>query len=403
MSKRILFVDDEPMILEAIQHSLRNMRAEWEVKFANSGVEALETMAQIPFDLVITDMRMPGMDGAQLLELVKAKYPRTVRIILSGQSDRETILRSVGPSHQYLAKPCDVDELKIRLTRAFALRDMLDNPRLKEILSRLKSVPSLPALYCAVSEALRSPETSLKQMGDLVAQDMGMCAKVLQLVNSAFFGLACHVSSPHEAIAMIGFENLKALVLSVEVFSSFEGEPMPRLNFLWKHSMATACFAKAIAKVQKSPREMVDDAFTAGLLHDIGRLVLASAFADEYQKVLRLAEESGTGLAACEAEAFGCGHHAAGAYLLGLWGLADSVVEAVAWHHQPARAAPTSFSVLIAVHAADCYENERHPDQGFGEKPAIDAPLLTRLGLQTQMASWSKACREVILRSETHA
>lgn len=403
MSKRILFVDDEPMILEAIQHSLRSMRREWEVKFANSGAEALETMAHNPFDVVITDMRMPDMDGAQLLELVKAKYPRTVRIILSGQSDCETILRSVGPSHQYLSKPCDIDELKVRLTRAFALRDMLDNPRLKEILSRLKSVPSLPALYSAVSKALRSPETSLNQIGDLVAQDMGMCAKVLQLVNSAFFGLACHVSSPHEAIAMIGFENLKALVLSVEVFSAFAGEPMPELSFLWKHSMATACFAKAIAKVQKSPRGMIDDAFTAGLLHDVGRLVLASAFTDEYRKVLRRAEQPGHGLAACEAEAFGCGHNAAGAYLLGLWGLADSVVEAVAWHHQPAHAQPTSFSVLIAVHAADCYENGRHRDRGFGENPEIDQPLLSQLGLQTQMGSWSKACQEVILRSETHA
>ena len=112
MNKRILFVDDEPMILQGIQHSLRGMRAEWEVALANSGAEALETMAQAPFDVVITDMRMPGMDGAQLLDLVKVKFPRTVRIILSGQSDRETILRSVGPSHQYLSKPCDLDELK---------------------------------------------------------------------------------------------------------------------------------------------------------------------------------------------------------------------------------------------------------------------------------------------------
>jgi YesN/AraC family two-component response regulator len=128
MNKRILFVDDEPMVLQGLQRSLRTMRMEWETKFATSGPEALEMMAEAPFDVVITDMRMPGMDGAQLLDLVKAKFPRTVRIILSGQSDRETILRSVGPSHQYLSKPCDVDELKPRLNRAFALRDMLGDP-----------------------------------------------------------------------------------------------------------------------------------------------------------------------------------------------------------------------------------------------------------------------------------
>ena len=403
MNKQILFVDDEPMILEAIQHGLRSMRGEWEVKLANSGAEALEAMAQTPFDVVITDMRMPGMDGAQLLELVKARFPRTIRIILSGQSDRETILRSVGPSHQYLSKPCDLDELKGRLTRAFALRDMLDNPNVKEILSRLESVPSVPALYTAVSEALRSPETSLTQIGDLIAQDMGMCAKVLQLVNSAFFGLACRVSSPHRAIAMIGFENLRALVLSVEVFSGLGGRPTADLNSLWRHSMATASCAKAIARVQRSPHGLIDDAFTAGLLHDVGRLVLTSAFGDEYGKVLRRAAEPGAVLAACEGEAFGCSHNVAGAYLLGLWGLADSVVEAVAWHHEPSHAPPTSFSALIAVHAADYYENQMHPDPGFGESSEIDEPLLTQLGLQQQLLSWRNACEEAIVRSEHHA
>jgi len=403
MNKRILFVDDEPLVLQGIQRSLRTMRAEWEVELANNGSEALANMERAPFDVVITDMRMPGMDGAQLLDLVKSKFPQTVRIILSGQSDRETVLRSVGPSHQYLSKPCDVDELKQKLIRAFALRETLANPRLKEVLSRLKTVPSLPALYFAVTEALRSPDTSLKEIGDLIEKDMGMCAKVLQLVNSAFFGLSSHISSPHQAIAMIGFENLKALVLSVEVFSGFGGQGNPDLGFLWDHSMATASFAKAIAKAQQSDRGMVDDAFAAGLLHDVGRLVLASAFGREYQKVLRRAQQPGALLAVCEEEAFGCTHNVAGAYLLGLWGLADSVVETVAWHHQPAQAQPTSFSALIAVHAADYYENQMHAKSGFEENSAIDEPLLGQLGLQAQLGPWSKACQEVIARGKRNA
>jgi HD-like signal output (HDOD) protein len=403
MNKRILFVDDEPLVLQGIQRSLRTMRAEWEIELANNGPEALATMEQAPFDVVITDMRMPGMDGAQLLDLVKAKFPRTVRIILSGQSDRETILRSVGPSHQYLSKPCDVDELKQKLIRAFALRDTLDNPRLKEALSCLKTVPSLPALYFAVTEALRSPDTSLTQIGDLIEQDMGMCAKVLQLVNSAFFGLSCQVSSPQQAVAMIGFENLRALVLSVEVFSGFGGQSTQDLAFLWNHSMATASFAKAIAKMQLSARGLVDDAFAAGLLHDVGRLVLASAFGGEYQQVLRRAAQPGALLAGCEEEAFGCTHNAAGAYLLGLWGLADSVVEAVAWHHQPAHAQPMAFSALIAVHAADYYENQMHANSGFEENSAIDEGLLGQLGLQQQLGPWSQVCQEVIARGKRNA
>jgi HD-like signal output (HDOD) protein len=403
MNKRILFVDDEPMILQGIQHSLRGMRAEWEVKLANSGAEALETMAQTPFDVVITDMRMPGMDGAQLLDLVKVKFPRTVRIILSGQSDRETILRSVGPSHQYLSKPCDLDELKQRLMRAFALRDMLNDSHLKEVIGRLKTVPSLPALYVAVTEALRSSDGSIAEIGNLIAQDMGMSAKVLQLVNSAFFGLSNRVSSPQQAALLIGIENLKALVLSVQVFSDLGGHLTRELGFLWGHSMTTASFAKAIARVEQSSRGVIEDAFTAGLLHDVGRLVLASAFGVEYQLVLKRAAEPGALLARCEADAFGCTHNGVGAYLLGLWGLTDSIVEAVAWHHQPAHAQPVSFSALIAVHAADYYDSQLHAHPLSDETSGMDEPLLTQIGLLPHVPSWEKACREVASRSETHA
>jgi HD-like signal output (HDOD) protein/ActR/RegA family two-component response regulator len=403
MNKRILFVDDEPRVLQGIQRGLRGMRAEWETEFANSGAEALETMAQAPFDVVITDMRMPGMDGAQLLELVKVRYPRMVRIILSGQSDRETILRSVGPSHQYLSKPCDLDELKQRLMSAFALRDMLDDPRLKEVIGQLKTVPSLPALYIAVTEALRSPETPISKIGDLIAQDMGMCAKVLQLANSAFFGLSCHISSPQRAVSLIGIENLKALVLSVQVFSDLGSNFAQDLGFLWDHSMNTANFAKAIAGVEQASRGVMEDAFTAGLLHDVGRLVLASAFGSEYQQVLKRAAEPGTLLARCEADAFGCTHNGVGAYLLGLWGLGDSIVEAVAWHHDPAHAKPASFSALIAVHAADYYDNQFHFHPPSNGESVIDEHLLTQLGLEPQLASWQKACQEVAFRSENHA
>ena len=400
MNKRILFVDDEPMILQGIQHSLRGMRAEWEVSLANSGAEALETMAQAPFDVVITDMRMPGMDGAQLLDVVKVRFPRTVRIILSGQSDRETILRSVGPSHQYLSKPCDLDELKQRLRRAFALRDMLNDTHLKEVIGRLKTVPSLPALYVAVTEALRSSDSSITDIGNLIAQEMGMSAKVLQLVNSAFFGLSNRVSSPRQAVLLIGIENLKALVLSVQVFSDLGGHLTRELGFLWNHSMSTASFAKAIARVELSSSGVREDAFTAGLLHDVGRLVLASAFGAEYREVLKRAAEPGVLLASCEGDAFGCTHNGVGAYLLGLWGLTDSIVEAVAWHHQPVHAQPNSFSALIAVHAADYYDNQMHVHPFSNETSGMDEALLDQIGLQRQLPSWEKACRELASRSE---
>jgi len=403
MSKRILFVDDEPMVLQGIERSLRSARKEWQMEFANGGPQALQMMEGSAFDVVITDMRMPGMDGAQLLELVKTRFPRTLRMVLSGQSDRETILRSVGPTHQYLSKPCDVEELRQKLTRAFALRDLLENPRLKEIVGRIDTVPSLPSLYVAITEALRDPDTSIKKVGDIVARDMGMSTKMLQLVNSAFFGLPCQVSSPHQAAALVGIDNIKALVLSMHVFAEFKGAPESDITSLWDHSFATAAFARAIARAQSASRAIEEDAFTAGLLHDIGRLVLASACGAEYQVVLRQIAQRQVGISVVEQEAFGCTHSAVGAYLLGLWGLPHSVVESVAWHHEPAQVHPSSFSPLIAVHAADYLDHSVHTYGVLGEKPELDMNLLAAAGCAVHLPRWTAVCYDLHALGGSHA
>jgi DNA-binding NtrC family response regulator len=204
MQKRILFVDDEPNVLAGLRRSLYSMREEWLMEFAASGPDALAAMERQVFDVVVTDMRMPGMDGAQLLNEVRERFPQTVRMVLSGQCDREAILNSVGPTHQYLSKPCDAEQLRSKIGQAFALRDLLENPVVQKVVSQLKDIPSLPALYQQILEELRSRDPSPAKVGKLIAKDMGMTAKTLQLVNSAFFGLRCHVSNPVQAANLLG-------------------------------------------------------------------------------------------------------------------------------------------------------------------------------------------------------
>lgn len=399
-NKRILFVDDEPLVLQGLQRSLRGMRGEWEVEFAASGPEALETMARSPFDVVITDMRMPGMDGAQLLYQVKRRFPQTVRMVLSGQSDRETILRSVGPTHQYLAKPCDIDDLKQKLTRAFALRELLADPRLKEVVCQLENIPSLPDLYIAITRAMEAPDPSISEIGDIIAQDMGMCMKILQLVNSAFFGLPGEISNPWQAAALIGIDNIKALVLSMHVFSQFE-DTSRDLGYLWKHSLSTAGYAKAIARVQGAPRNVVDDSFTAGLIHDVGKLILVSIYEKECLRIWKQAAEQKTSSLALERSILGCTHAAVGAYLLGLWALPDPVVEAVAWHHEPSVADSAGFSQLIAVHAANYFDHLHHsyPASSLAE---LDYELLERNDLTDRIGEWESACQQVDSANQSH-
>ncbi len=362
MSKRILFVDDEPMVLSGLQRSLRAMREEWDMAFVNSGSEALRRMEQEPFDIIVTDMRMPVMTGAQLLEEVKRRFPQCFRMILSGQADQETIMRAVDPTHQYLAKPCDTNELKKRLARAFAVRDLLKNQELQAVVSRLQALPSLPTLYIEVTRELETSEPSLTRIAQLVSEDMAMTAKILQLVNSAFFGLRCHISSPMQAVQMLGLDTLRALVLSTHVFDKFHSKCLgePEVSYLWKHSLAVSSLAKCIAASEKADRQMVDDCFTSGLLHDAGKLILASAIEEKYGEVLQAVRQGGKKLIEAETEILGCTHAEVAAYLLGLWGLPETVVEGVAWHHDPCGRAQTGFSIVVATtHVASIFHEEQ--------------------------------------------
>jgi response regulator RpfG family c-di-GMP phosphodiesterase len=290
MKTRILFVDDETLVLEGLQRMLRSMRAEWDMVFVGSGAKALELMAQNPFDVVISDMRMPGMNGAEFLAEVLKRFPKTVRLILSGHADRDLVLKCVGTTHQYLSKPCQPDELKAAVMRASNLELSLRDQSLRQLVSRLDRLPSIPALYVQIVEKLQDPDIGVDEIGSIVAKDLAMTAKILKLVNSAFFGLGHQISSPGEAVSYLGMETIKSLVLSVHAFSQFSSAKLGQFSIdaLWIHSQQTAGLAKEIARMEDSEHKLLDDCFVAGLLHDTGKLVLASNFPSQYDQVLEM-------------------------------------------------------------------------------------------------------------------
>jgi putative nucleotidyltransferase with HDIG domain len=394
MTRRILFVDDDPRVLSGLKRSLHAMSKQWEMQFVLGGREALEAMDRAPFDVVISDMRMPGMDGAELLARVKKQFSQTVRMVLSGQSDRDTIFRSTGTTHQYFSKPCDAEELKQKLIRALALRDVLDNPMLKQWVSQVEAVPSLPSRCQSLRDLLKSSTASIESVADIVVQDMGMTAKLLQLVNSAFLGAAGRESDPRRAASVIGIENLRALA-SLSLFSELSAPLAEKLHGLWPHSCSTATFAQTIARAESLPEKEIQDAFTAGLLHDIGRVVLASTCGEEYESAVRLAVTEQWPMVDGEQGVFGTTHAQVGAYLLGLWGLPDSIVEAVAWHHAPAEAHPTGLSPLIVVHVADFLERQLHPSATDSCPESLDQTLLTSLSIADRLPGWQSKCQEL--------
>ncbi len=252
--KSIIFVDDDPNVLDGIKRMLKFKfkPSEWELIFVTSGAEALKQLEAKRIDVIVSDMRMPGMDGVQLLNAVMERYPQTIRFILSGYSDRELIIRSIGSTHQYLSKPCDPELLVNTITRAFALREILQRDSLKQLIAQVKTLPTLPDLYLKVMGELKSPEASIQKIGDLIGRDLAMSAKVLQLVNSAFFGMRRHIENTSQAVSLLGLDVIKSMVLMLQVFEQASGGGGKTaglsMQWLWSHSFHVAQCSQLIMK-----------------------------------------------------------------------------------------------------------------------------------------------------------
>lgn len=392
------------MVLKGLQRSLRKMRNEWEMTFVSSSKEALEILDTGSFDVIVSDLRMPEMDGAQLLTEVKSKHPEVVRIILSGQVEQETTFRSVQLAHQSLSKPCDADILKHTLNKLFALRNLLEDESIKRILSQTETLPSLPAIYTDVVSELQTPDPSVKKIGEIISADLAMTAKILQVVNSAFFGLVRKISNPREAVMLLGTDTIKALVLSVKIFSELNQKKFGWFNFdeLFNHSMSVSMLAQTITKEERLDQKLVNNSVMAGMFHDLGKLILVTNFHETYQKVLTEAGQSKQNLWDLESEVFGTSHAEIGAYLMGLWGLEYPVIEAIAFHHQPGKSLSNAAGLLTAVHFGDAFDRFKKTDKGLNGENGLrqlDRRYLESLGVTARIKDWQTACKELIDRS----
>jgi len=393
--KRILFVDDEPNILEGLARMLFPLRKEWQMAFAKSGEEALALMDKSPFDVIVSDMRMPGMDGATLLTEVMNRHPEVIRFVLSGESDKETIIRTLGNTHQFLAKPCDAKTLKGCVDRAFGLRGLLNSDSVKQLVSQIDSLPPMPALYIQLQKELESADASVSTVGSLIESDLAMTSKILQLVNSAFFGLRQRANTATQAVSLLGLNTIKSLVLMAGIFSHAADKPLAErlsLETLHTHSMAVGAFAQAIMKTASSDREVVSNALTAGLLHDSGILILAMSRPEAYDEVLRISTADNLPLTRVESAALGCTHAEVGAYLFGIWGLPDTIVEAVAFHHFPGQCLNQAFSPLTAVHVADVLHLSHAVDAEDQPLKNLDTAYVEGLGMTDHLPQWRSVC-----------
>jgi HD-like signal output (HDOD) protein/CheY-like chemotaxis protein len=384
--KSLVFVDDEPLVLDGLRRMLHRYRATWNMSFVTSGEEALALMAESPMDIVVSDMRMPTMDGAELLKRVKDLHPRTVRIILSGHLELASALAVAQTAHQFLSKPCDSAVVRELISRAYDLHALMHDETLQRIVGGIDSLPALPSTYNELLGVLAEADVGLGDVSVVIEKDPSITAKILQLVNSSFFGIARPVESLRDATSYLGINTIRDLTLTLEVFRAFEGKRCSSRFSLLKQQKLSRLSGQ-IAHRLLDDKKVAESAFLAGMLHDLGRLILATHQPESYSRLLDTAAAEGRTVHEVERESIGVTNPDIGAYLLGLWGLPYTTVEAVAHHAEPSRVDHKSFDALSAVHVAVglAHELVDSPD----DPPApLDLEYLERLGVLDRLPAW---------------
>jgi HD-like signal output (HDOD) protein len=397
--RQILYVA-EPSRNATFEAELLGINPAWTVAISESATQAITQLRQRTFDAVVTNDQLADMDGFRLLDMVQQQHPQMHRLIFADLTDAKTVLKTTGITHQCIPKPANSRVLQNVLERVFNLNIWLSNPSVRQLLGRLKLVPSPPDLYLAIIRVLRDPNGDLDEVSSRAAQDPAITARLLQLANSAALGLRHKVVNVGEAIGYLGLETTRSLVLLAHAFNHCNSsrKPTPHIERLWKHSLQTGSLARRIAREEAASHSVMDEAFLAGLLHDIGELLLMVNLPQEYEVVLNKALKTRAPIWQIEWEQFGATHAELGAHLMAIWNMPLSVVEALALHHHPTRLLSHDFGPLAAVHVADVFEQELASAEESGSHLELD--YLSDLGLSDRLDHWRAACREELNPNE---
>jgi len=392
MLRRVLFVDDEPRVLNAFRNELEEYTAVIRPSFCESATSALERLGSSPYDAIVSDMKMPGMPGNELLHRVQSLFPRTARIALSGHPEYERWLRTNPVAHHYLLKPAQMDKVVELVMRTTRVQQIVGDAEVVRTVGGTASLPPAPQVLVRLREEFARPDPRLRVVTDIIGEDPALGAKLLHMVNAAAFGLTQRVTTVERATALLGLDAVHQLTVSVAAFDaiakhlSVQGFNMDKIA---RHS----------AQVAELARRLVDDpsvaetTFLAGLLHEIGQIVIAVSFPSEFVEIQRRAAASNRARYALEMEVLGTTHAAIGALLLDSWDLPGEVVEAVAHHHSPRDVVGSRLNPSAAVCLATALVAEGSPRASTH----IDRPLLRRYGITYErLKEWRAATKGVL-------
>ncbi len=355
---------------------------------------ALVRFEPTPFDVLVTDINLKGMDGVELLRRVRNRYPDTIRIAFCSHADKETALFSSNIVHQVLLKPILPEALFAKIGQTLELRQRLASKKLRQLIAQIGALPSLPVILEELHAELLSKESSMRRIGEIIGRDAGMTTKILQLVNSAFFSVPQSVSSPGQAVVLLGMETVKALVLVTQLFTKFDVSQTPGFSIdeLWQHSLLVGELSRRIASGESTNQRIIDQAYLAGLLHDCGKLVLACRVPEQMvwflakRANLQKTPEFHRDVERLEREVFGATHAEVGAFLMSLWGFADPVVQAILFHHSPNETRVSGLSPIVAVHVANALAGQSQGQHLL----QVDEDFLASIGLLDRLPDWTQ-------------
>ena len=391
MKRQICFAGFAEAELETLQPSLAALGAAWDCVVTPDAATALTALSQASFDAVVANLS-GGIEDAELLRQAAIHYPRTARFALADVADRETVVNCIGAAHQFISRPWKPAELVSIIERSLALDAWLSNDKLRSFIPRLGKLPGLPSSYFEVIKRAESPNSTVESIAEVIARGPALTARLLQMVNSPACGLGQKVTNPAEAVSILGLEAVKSLVLCLQLY----GRTSPvsaggfSLDELWDHSFRVAKLSARIVLRCINSERMATEAYTAGLLHKIGRIVLVTNLAAEYTAVVEAAREQKRPLQDVELDLLGVTSSQVGAYLLGLWGMPLPLVEAVALHLTPASTTMADFSLLTVVHVANVLALETTAMHPGIPLPKLDTQYLAALELPKKTDAWRK-------------
>jgi len=347
----VLFVDDTEVGLRSLRDTFSIGAESWDTAFVPGADVALYMMGERPVDAVVASARLSGMSTADFLRLTKLRYPRIARIALSNPGDRGAMLSTLPVANQCLSKSCGIDVLARAVEHTTQLQGMLFSDATQSLVAEVGALPSLPASLMAVDAALSNENSSLGQIADIMSGDVAMVAKVLQLVNSSFFGLRAEIRDLRQAVAYLGVETLRDFALASAVFRAFTPSPLLPTDWLARfnaHSLAVADIMGQLVRTSAAKCE----ANVSGTLHDVGELIVAERAPE---KLLEIAGDVTGGASPDEAEVhhLGTTYPVIGGYLLSMWGIGHNVIEAVARQREMWAGAPREPGLADVIRVAD--------------------------------------------------